>query len=123
MGLNFSKLEMTSWFNLRNLAKTASSVQNLEQSKLLSMEQFAYLPEEHRVVALQVAEVAMNNLIDRVAQSIGCDVRDYPGGYWIEFEIKAVVCKAELSDISWRFFCLQSLCLLGEASSSDKVVV
>ena len=61
--------------------------------KAAKFEKFAALSEEQRAVAVQLAEEAMNQLIDRAAQSVSGDVRNYPGGYWIEFEIKAVVYK------------------------------
>lgn len=65
----------------------------LGKVKAERFEKFSALSDEQRAVAVQLAEESMNLLIDRVAQSISCDVRDYPGGYWVEFEIKAVIYK------------------------------
>jgi hypothetical protein len=65
----------------------------LGKVKAAKFEKFAALSEEQRAIAVHLTEEAMNQLIDRVAQAVSCDVRNYPGGYWIEFEIKAVVYK------------------------------
>jgi hypothetical protein len=56
-------------------------------------EAFAALPPEHQAIAVDVAREAMNQLIRRVAQSIACDVRGFPGEYWVEWQIKAVLYK------------------------------
>lgn len=78
---------------LRKLGEDETFRAKLGTVKASRFEKFAALPDEQRAVAVQLAEEAMNQLIDRVAQSVACDVRNYPGGYWIEFEIKAIVYK------------------------------
>jgi hypothetical protein len=78
---------------LKKLGEDQAFRAKLGTVKAARFEKFAALPDEHRAVAVQLAEEAMNQLIDRVAQSVAGDVRNYPGGYWIEFEIRAVVYK------------------------------
>lgn len=61
--------------------------------KAAKLEAFAKLDPKSRDVALSLAEEAMNHLIDRVAQTIGCDNRGYGGDLCIEHHIECRVFK------------------------------
>lgn len=43
--------------------------------------------------ALKIAEFAMDQLIRRTAQTLECSIRNYPGDYWVEFEVLATTYK------------------------------
>lgn len=81
---------------LKELAKLGDDSEyraKLGKTKAAKLEAFSALPKVQRDIALALAEVAMNHLIDRVAQTIGCAERNYPGGYWIEYKIESQVSK------------------------------
>jgi hypothetical protein len=57
------------------------------------IDEIAQLDSKSQDLALRLAEMAMDRLIERIDSELTGSIRDYPGGFWIEFELKAVVYK------------------------------
>ena len=54
---------------------------------------FSQLSEADRDIALSVAELALNRLIDQVAGHLSVGARAYPGDYCVEYSIDSIVLK------------------------------
>jgi hypothetical protein len=57
------------------------------------IDEIAQLDLKSQDLALRLAEMSMDRLIERIDSELTGSIRDYPAGYWIEFERKAVLYK------------------------------